>query len=209
MTLLAPEMLAWAAAAIPLVLLALAWHRPRHAIATSALWEAALAERSWLERAGGPLRLGLRVAVLELLVLAAADPRLHAGRSDTLALLLDASASMQTRDAAGTRFEQARAAALRTIEEQSASQSIALLAAGRALRVACPLTTDKHRLRAALADIEPSDGVADLAAAVTTAADLIGPPKTGRIVVFSNHSAPALAAAAGRRRNGSGRRADR
>ncbi len=109
MTLLHPTMLLWGLLAIPLILLSVVRRSVRHTVSSGLVWDAVLADRTRFEPARRPLRLALRVVVLEMLVIAAADPRLDSNNAEVLILVLDVSASMQTQAVGGSRFDQVRA----------------------------------------------------------------------------------------------------
>ena len=186
MTLLHPEQLVWGLLAIPLILLAVWQRSQQHAVSSNHIWDAVLAERTWFERARRPLALALSVASVELLVFAAADPRLNSTDADIVVLVVDVSASMKATVTGGTRFDQARALARRSIDELPPGQRMALLSAGSVTQVACDLTGDRNRLRAALDAIRPTDGTADLVAAIALAEDLIPNARRGRIIVATD-----------------------
>ena len=191
MTLLDPTRLVWGLLAIPLILLAVVQRRARHVVSSGLVWDAVLAERTWFERARRPILLALRVAVLELLVFAAADPRLRSTEADVLVVVVDVSAGMQAPGAGGSRFDQARAVARRSTDNLHAGQRMALVSAGSVNRIACGLTGDRNRLYAALEAIRPTDGMADLPAAVALAKDVILDSQRGRIIVATDRAATA------------------
>jgi hypothetical protein len=68
---------------------------------------------------------------------------------------------------------------------------MALVSAGSVNRIACGLTGDRNRLYAALDAIRPTDGAADLPAAVALGEDLIREPRHGRIIVATDRAAAA------------------
>lgn len=82
----------------------------------------------------------LQLAALSLLVLALANPYRSgdtaAGSAATVVIVLDQSASMQAREDGGSRFEMARAAALRIVEDAPAGTNFAIIGAGRTASLA-------------------------------------------------------------------------
>jgi hypothetical protein len=193
MTLLHPEFLIWGLLAIPLVLVAVVRRRVRHTASSGLVWDAVLAERTWFERARPLLGLAIRVAVLELLVVAAADPRIDTTDTDVVILVVDVSAGMQAPASRGSRFDEARAQLRRSIDDLHAGQRMALLSSGSVTNIACGLTADRRRLQAALDSIAPTDGSADLSAAIALAENLIPAGQHGRIVVATDSAAAPIA----------------
>ena len=86
-----------------------------------------------------------------------------------LALVLDVSASMQTAEADGPRFETARARALALVAEIDAGADVTVITAGSRPNVALPWTNDRARIRAALEALTPLDTPTDLASAMELA----------------------------------------
>jgi hypothetical protein len=127
-----------------------------------------------LERIVRNLPLLLQLLLAALLVLALARPlwfREVAFDKD-LVLVVDASASMNTRADGATRFEKARRAALNLVDQLRSGQRMALVRMARAPRLVLPFTDDPARLKAALAALRPTDEHAALKPALLFALSL-------------------------------------
>jgi hypothetical protein len=108
------------------------------------------------------LLFALRTALLLLLVLAFANPfirRASAGANDKLLLLVvDDSFSMQ----AGSRFADAKQAALQVLASRPRSQSADVMALGGRLAILTQPIQDEAALRSAVESIQPGDARANL-----------------------------------------------
>lgn len=127
------------------------------------------------------LSMALRLLALMLLVVAAADPqwgrelvRRGASGSDVV-LAIDVSASMDTRDVAPSRLEEARREALAMLDRLGGSRVGLVAFAGDAVRL-CPLTLDLGAVRLALQGLGSgavSEPGTDLGRALRTAARVL------------------------------------
>lgn len=179
MNFLTPTFLALAAIAVPIILLYMLRLRRREVpVSSTLLWRQVLRDREanspW-QRLRRNLLLLLQLLILALLVLGLARPfvEVPSVASGSVALLLDASASMQSRDAAGTattRFEAAQAAATRLVNELAVGENMTIISVGATPRVLSPLTGDKSSLRAAINNATPGQSSADWEAAFALAA---------------------------------------
>jgi hypothetical protein len=177
MNFLTPTFLALAALAGPIILLYMLKLRRREVPVSSVLlWRQLLRDREanspW-QRLRRNLLLLLQLLILAMLVVALARPFIEVPSvaSGSVALLLDASASMHAIDApGGTRFEAAQAAALRVVSELAAEESMTVISVGESPRVLSPLTDDKAALRAAINGATPGQSSADWEAAFALAA---------------------------------------
>ncbi len=165
--------------ALPLVLLhMLRPKRTPRTVGSVLLWrevERALDTRHPFERLRRNIPLFLELLAVAGLAVALATPRFRGGASSgrDCVVVLDASASMKTRDApgGGSRFEQARGEARRRIQGlRSGERGCVILATPRGARTAQGWTEDVAALDDALRGVEPSDGGADLADALVLAA---------------------------------------
>jgi hypothetical protein len=140
------------------------------------------------------LSLLLQLALLALLFLALGDPTLgaEAGSRRSVVVLLDASASMQTREAGGRqRFDQAKDAALQVLRGLGDADEAMVLAMSARSTVLCPFSTDPQALEQAVQAAQPTDAPADLPRALQAAADaLLGRPRP-EIVLISDGAYPA------------------
>jgi hypothetical protein len=175
-----------AAVVAALYLLRLA--RRRAVVPFSPLWDEVLdaeRRRNPFRRLRRLLSLLIQVLVLALVTLALADPRLgDASVARDLVLVIDASASMQTLDGPDrTRFDRALADARRLVTDLRAGQSALIISAETSPRLVCRRTADARALLDALAALTPTDGRADLPAALRLACDA---DPTAHIVFFTD-----------------------
>ena len=154
-----------ALAAIP-VILALHLLRPRRRrviVSTTALWQAALREREGgqgLRRLLRNLSLLLLIGIAAALGIALADPQWlrQAGADSDLVLVLDTSASMQTRaGSGGTRFDLALAEGGRSIDALPRDGRMLIITSGRHAVLRSGFESDRAALRRVLAELRPGD----------------------------------------------------
>jgi Ca-activated chloride channel homolog len=204
MKFLAPIALAFAAT-IPVVVIFYLLKRKRvvKLISSTVLWQRFLADT----QANAPFQklrhnwlLILQILLLILAVLALARPYI-AGRQNKTSLLvvvLDASASMQATDEKPSRFEKARAEALKLADGLRENERMMVLVAGAIAEVKQSPTTDKQALRRALQAAQPSDAPTRLTEALSTAAAFTHEKKgeeevtSGEIHLFSDGAIPKL-----------------
>jgi hypothetical protein len=190
--------------ALPLVLLhMLRPRRTRRTIGSVLLWkevELALDARHPFERLRRNLALLLELLALAALSVALATPRLRGGGGSAhdVVIVLDASASMKTRDALGgaTRFEAAIDAAKLTVAGlRSGQRACIFVATPRGARTAQGWTEDASALEDALRSLEPSDGAADLGDALVLAAAAARPLAEGaEVLLLSDGGGPPIPA---------------
>lgn len=177
MSFLTPIALLGGLLAIPILLLYMLRLRRREVTVSSTyLWQQILQDREantpW-QRLRRNLLLFLQLIILALLVLALARPyvlvpTVSAGQ---IALLLDASASMNATDSTeGTRLDEAKARALEIVDTMNAGDVMTVIRVGSAPEVLSPYTADRTILRDAIRSAQPSHASADWNAALTLAA---------------------------------------
>ncbi|MBI2895296.1 MAG: VWA domain-containing protein [Deltaproteobacteria bacterium] len=184
MTFAAPLLLAGLALLVPVLVAFLV--RRRHVMRTVPsvlLWRIASVSRARSRRIRTLTRLlalALCLVGVAALVLAAARP---AGltHGETVAIVVDVSASME----AGS-FEEARSVVARMLAIRGAGDQIALIAAGpRPVRLAGP-TSDGAALDEGLDRLRLVPGGADLGAAIDLASSLVAGARGARIVLVSD-----------------------
>jgi Ca-activated chloride channel family protein len=179
MSFLAPIAFAFAAA-IPVVIVFYLLKRKRTVklISSTLLWQKFLAET----QANAPFQrlrhnwlLLLQILMLLLAVFALARPYVTGtARSSRLrVLILDASASMQATDEKPSRFEKARAEALKWVDGLRDGDQMVILLAGGNTEVKQSATTDKSALRRALQSARPTDSPTRLLEAFQLAETLL------------------------------------
>ncbi len=193
MELLSPWALAWLGLLAPLVLLyVLKRRREKKVVASTMLWEAAMrdlrAERPW-QRLRPHLSLLLQALALIAGAIAVARPagagQLPAGAR--VAVVIDASASMATRDAEGrTRLDRARAEALAIARDLPPDAEMRVIGAAREPDVLTPPTRDRVQLERALDAITVRGGHVDLEAAASIAAERVRGAPSARVVLFTD-----------------------
>jgi hypothetical protein len=198
MNFLAPSAFLFALA-IPVVVVFYLLKRRRvvKLVPSTLLWQKFLAEtqasapfqklrRNWL--------LFLQILLLILAVLALARPY-YAGKTKAAQLrvvILDASASMQATDEMPSRFEKARAEALKWVDALKDNDQMVILLAAPNTEVKQSATSDKAALRRALQSCVCSEGPTRMVPALRMAESLVRDQKDAEIHLFSDGAMPEL-----------------
>lgn len=177
MSFLTPLALIGALLAIPIILLYMLRLRRREVIVSSTfLWQQLLHDKEantpW-QRLRRNLLLFLQLIILALLVLALARPFVivPAITVGQIAVLLDASASMNATDVNdGTRFDEAKRQALEIVETMNPNDTMTVIRVAGSPEVLAPYTSDRAMLSDAINSAQPSTVSADWNAALTLAA---------------------------------------
>lgn len=189
-----PQGLWLLAGLVPLVLLyVLKVRRDRLKVSSTWLWAAAqrdLLARSPFRKLVPQVPLFLQALALILLALALAHIATRSKKlaGDSVAIVVDASASMAALDESGkTRLELAREAAAGLVASLSPGSQAMVVEAGREVSVLSNFDDDPKRLRTAIQRIGPTDAEADLGAAVVLAAERLAQRNGAhRIVVVTD-----------------------
>ena len=190
------------AASIPVVIVFYLLKRKRvvKLVSSTLLWRKYLAET----QASAPFQklrknwlLILQIILLTLVVFALARPYFatKAKPAQLRVVILDASASMQATDETPSRFEKARAEALKWVDTLAGDDQMVVLQAGANTEVKQSATTEKAALRRALQACVCSDGPTRLVPALKMAESLVRDldPKTNpEIHLFSDGAVPQL-----------------
>jgi hypothetical protein len=198
---LAPLAFAFAAS-IPVVVVFYLLKRKRvvKLVSSTLLWQKFLAET----QASAPFQklrknwlLILQIILLALAVLALTRPYFAttAKPAQRRVVILDASASMQATDESPSRFEKARAEALKWVDSLKDTDEMVIVLAGATTEVKQSATSEKAALRRALQGCICSDGPTRLIPALRMAESLVRDldPKTGpEIHLFSDGAVPEL-----------------
>lgn len=176
MQFIAPLALALGALAGPIILLYMLRLRRREVpISSTLLWQRVMRDKEanapW-QRLRRNILLLLQLLILAAFVLALARPYVEVPTVTTgrIALLIDASASMNSTDVQPTRFEAARQQALTIVDSLNASDSVAVVRVAEGPEVVENYTNDGSRLRTAINAMQPGKASADWNAALTLAA---------------------------------------
>lgn len=162
-------LMAAAAAAVPLIIHLLHRHKPRPLVfSTLRFLREAMVKTQRARRLTQIFMLLLRILILLLLALAFARPKIARhqampGERRTALLVLDATASLQVRDAGKALFQQARERALKLADTFAKNDRVGLVVAGIAEpRVLFPPSSEPDALFTALREAKPGHGAANL-----------------------------------------------
>jgi len=189
----------WFGAAIPVVILFYLLKRKRvvRLVSSTLLWQRFLAET----QASAPFQrlrhnwlLILQLLMLALAILALARPyfsgRLAGGNLQVI--ILDASASMQSIDETPSRFEKARAEALKLVNSLRDTDRMVVLLAAAVTEVKQSETSEKTLLRRALESCQVTDSPTRLVEALKMAESLTRDKTGAEVHLFSDGAAPGL-----------------
>jgi len=193
------------AASLPVVILFYLLKRKRvvKLVSSTVLWQRFLADT----QASAPFQklrknwlLYLQLLLLALAVLALARPFFptEAKPAPLRVVILDGSASMQATDETPSRFEKARAEALRWVDALQPGDQMVVLLAGANTEVKQPATGDKAALRRALLACAPSDAPTRLLPALRIADSLVRDHRDAEVHLFSDGAAGDLSEFANR-----------
>jgi hypothetical protein len=180
------------------VLYLLKLRRRRVLVPYGPLWARILEQRaatSLLQKLKRFISWMLALVFAALLVFSLADPRIGAEMVEQkrTAILIDASASMQSRDEKPTRLARAKEEARALVRALGAEERAMVVELGAKARPLGTFTNDKDSLLAAIDAVRASDTKADLSRAIDTlAASFEGRAHT-RIVVLSDGKLPEVA----------------
>ncbi len=130
----------------------------------------------------------LQLFFLALLILSLARPAALAQSvpSQTVILILDASASMTASDVAPTRFEAAKDQAQRIIADLPDQARVTLIVAGQEARVVLAASSDRRQLLQEVAALKPGAGGADMDVALQLASAIAARQPDTQIIIFSD-----------------------
>ncbi len=197
MNFLAPAAFAFAAT-LPVVVLFYLLKRKRvvRVVPSTLLWQRFLAET----QASAPLQrlrrnwlLWFQLLLLALMILALTRPYFsgQAGEAGLQVLILDASASMQSTDVTPSRFEAARAGALKLVDGLKTgfgerNQQMLVMVAGANAEVRQSATSEKAALRRAITEAQVTDSTTRLAEALRVAETLTRDRADAEVHLFSD-----------------------
>lgn len=192
MNFLAPAAFVFAAV-LPVVILFYLLKRKRvvRLVSSTVLWQRFLAET----QASAPFQklrknwlLFLQLLLLMLAILALSRPffATNIKPAELRVVILDGSASMQATDVKPSRFEVARAEALKWVDSLGTHDQMVVLLAGASTEVKQSATSDKAALRRALQACTSSDAPTRLAPALRMAESLVRDQRNAEIHLFSD-----------------------
>lgn len=139
-----------------------------------------------------PLLLQILIVILSSLALAEpvwTRPTLIKGN---VVLVLDSSASMQTRTTRGIRFDQGKAEALRLISELSDESRMLIIEAGNRPEIKSPFSKDKKRLREVIEGLQPLDVSGDITSALYLALSFVEPASEDMVYLITDGAVTGL-----------------
>jgi hypothetical protein len=182
MSFLAPLSLLWLVLIAPIIIVLYLLKLRRREVEVSSvyLWSQLVRDvqaNAPFQKLRKNLLLLLQLLLLAALVFAVARPFLtvRALGGENVIVILDGSASMQSRDEAGgptgggSRFEAARRAARRMVDGMGRGDAMMVVLATARTRVLAPFTSDRSELRAALDRARPADTATNLREALSLA----------------------------------------
>ncbi len=176
----------------PLVLLyVLRVRRERRVVPSTWLWQVALRDLSAktpFRRLRATLPLVLELLAIALLALAVARPVARSARlkGPRVVIVVDASASMATREGQTTRLELAQAAAAKVLGRIEPGSEVMVLAASREPELLSPFERDAARIEAALGRVQVREVEGQLGRSLALAADQLRQRGGGRIVLITD-----------------------
>jgi len=155
------------------------------------LWNEVLKERSSnlsFDRLKQNLPLILQILIVILAAVALAAPTWTHGTAQkgNLVLVIDTSASMQTRSESGTRFDLARQQALQLVQKRDRDQQVLLVEAGKTPRVKTGFLTHTGQAQDLINRLQPSDAPADLESAIYLALSFVDPAKEDLLYLITD-----------------------
>ncbi len=200
MTFLAPAAAALAVAIPAIVALYfLRIRRPTRVVSALHLWPDEIRDRQanvpW-QRLRFSWLLLLQLLVAALLVAAAVQPALSASVSVAphSIVLFDASASMQAHDVQPSRFGEAKREVGSLIDQLGPSDRMTIVAVEANPRIVASSTGDRAGLHRALDGVAPTNGPADISAALLLASGIVRPGDDARAYLYSDGIVEPLAA---------------
>jgi len=136
----------------------------------------------------------LQLIALACVIAGLAAPFFLAARpaGESVVIVLDASASMNATDAAGSRFEEAKRRAEEIAAGMGRHDEGALVVCGGRASVALPFSQDRRRLAAAIAAAPATDCLTNVGEGVLLALSLAGKRPDARVYVLSDGAFPPL-----------------
>ncbi len=178
---------------IPLLLLlyVLKLRRKTYTVSSSLLWEHAIEDmkaNTPFQRLRKNLLLPLQIIFLTLAILALARPFWQgaASAAQNVILIIDGSASMKATDAGESRFEAAKSAAAKMVDDLDGGDRMMIIEAVSSPRIVSDFTSDKLQLQNTLDKMRPVDAPADLGRAIQLASSLAKNVRSSEIFLLSD-----------------------
>jgi len=155
------------------------------------LWQAVLQEsnrRLVFRRLKRNLPLLLQILIVGMAALALAKPTwtYQTAKKGNMILVIDTSASMQTRSGTVMRFDLARQKALELIDRRDPDQKILIVEAGNNAYLHAGFLDNSSRAKKLVEHLQPSDAPAKLEAAIYLALSFVDPAAEDRIYLITD-----------------------
>jgi len=168
--------------------------KPKKVMVTNLfLWRQALTEKrggAKIRRLVKNLPLYIQILAVILASLALAKPVWFAPprvKGDAV-LILDTSASMKTKTVSGIRFDQARAEALKLVEDLPKGSKMMVLEAGSKPMIKSPFSDDKTALKRMVLGIQPQDVPGRMDKAIYLALSFMDPESNDQVLLITDGS---------------------
>jgi hypothetical protein len=165
--------------------------RKEFVVPSTLLWHQAILDlqaNAPIQKLKKNLLLFLQLLILSMVVFGVARPYIltRSYQGQNLALIMDASASMNATDERPSRFERARKQALDMVDRMSMGDKMMVVLAASKTRVLSGFTSDKRALKAALAEARAHDTTSNLREAIVLALSLIKGQARSTIYILSD-----------------------
>ncbi|OHB87595.1 MAG: hypothetical protein A3D13_07320 [Planctomycetes bacterium RIFCSPHIGHO2_02_FULL_40_12] len=134
----------------------------------------------------------LQIILILILIFFLAHPYLKSNiiniSGKNVILVIDSSASMQTSEDKGSRFDQARSQALKMVDKLKQWDKMMVISADYSSRIACNFTEDKHKLNKTINDLIPRDTGTNLDEGVVLGISFLKTVERGEMYVLTDQS---------------------
>lgn len=186
----------WAWLGIPVVIALYLLRRKatQHEVPSLLLWQRTECAQEALkpfQRLRKQWLLILQLLLVALLALALLQPAMTGGLHGEMVLIMDISASMQTKSNGQTRLGEAVEDALALLDTMRDGDAVTILTAGRTVGQALSRSTDQSKIRATLSALEAENGTGDMTGALSLALAMKRDLPELAIVVYSDEAVEA------------------
>ncbi len=133
----------------------------------------------------------LQILLIILMALFLARPYMFADisimRGNNNIVVIDSSASMQTIEKDGARFEQAKNYTLNIVDEMSSADKMMIISAYSSAQTIIELTEDKEALRKKINELQPTDTGSDIEGGISLALSYMAKAQDSRLYVLTDH----------------------
>ncbi|MFQ5964658.1 MAG: VWA domain-containing protein [Candidatus Scalinduaceae bacterium] len=134
----------------------------------------------------------LQILLILLLIFFLARPYLNSSiiniSGKNYILIIDSSASMQTSEANGSRFDQAKSQTLKMVSKLNQWDKMMIISANSSARVITEFTNDKHKLNKVISNLKPKDTGTNLGESVSLGISFLKNVERGEMYVLTDQS---------------------